>query len=89
MAENRDHDRPSLIISSPGGNALPPTGKNLPPLPLLLARPPFPANFSPADASPTQIGTALADHRLDHPLERPSGFRTAGDEKLLEPFEGK
>ncbi|MBZ9649495.1 hypothetical protein K9B33_18320 [Sphingobium sp. 3R8] len=84
MADNRDHERPFLVVSSDGGNALPPTGKNLPPLPPIPRKAWFSAIVRAADASPTQIGTALADLRLDHPQETPSGVRTAGDDKLLE-----
>ncbi|RYM09772.1 MULTISPECIES: hypothetical protein [Sphingobium] len=84
MADNRDHERLFLVVSSDSGNALPPPGKILPPLPPLLQKARFSAIARAADTSPTQIGTALAHLRLDHPQETPSGVRTAGDGKYLE-----
>jgi hypothetical protein len=79
MAENREHAPCRPHRSSAAGNALPPTGKNLPPLPSRLRKARIPQLCRLADASPTQIGMALADHRLDHPQAMPSGFRTAGE----------
>ncbi|MCP1471562.1 hypothetical protein J3E64_003273 [Sphingobium sp. OAS761] len=74
---------PLLAMLPAGGKLLPPTGKKMPPLPPSRSKARFSGNFRFRLASPKQIGTALADIRLDHPQKAPSGIITAGETETL------